>query len=155
MAVDYDFTILQPGPSNSSTMGTFWLYKKLDFFKNPLATDDSAKIFKCANKWVLMDSYYRVPDATTAANTWDIGHVDATGAFASTDQSILVAGTSGTKDWTQMIVDRDANQIMLTVDSWIFVSNNTAACASGILEVMIEVMAGPEDNEAVGNSFGR
>jgi hypothetical protein len=54
-----------------------------------------------------------------------------------------------------MIVDRDGNQIALTVDSWIFVSNNTAACAAGILEVMIEVMAGPEDNEPVGNSFGR
>ena len=152
---DYDFRILQQSPSNAPKMGTFWLYAKLDFYKQILAIADSAKIMTVKDNWVLLDSYYRVPDATTDANTWDIGHVDATGAYASTDQSILVAGTSGAKDWTQMVVDRDANQIAMTVDSIIFVSNNTAECAAGILEVMIEVMAGPDDNEPVDMQYRR
>jgi hypothetical protein len=153
MATDYNFMKLQPSPSNSPKMGAFWLYAKLDFYKNPLATDDSAKIMKVANRVILADSYYRVVDATTAANTWDIGHVDATGTFAATDQSILAAGTSGAKAWTQMIVDRDASQIMMTAPSWIFVSNNTAACGKGILEVLIEVIAAPDDNEPAVDYF--
>jgi len=153
MAIDYNFMKLQPSPSNAPKMGTFWLYAKLDFSKNPLGIGDSAKIMKVKDLWVIRDSYWRCSTATTAANTWDIGTVDATGTFASTDQGIGAALTSGASDWTQGTADPDANQIILTVDRWVFVSNNTAACTDGVLEVMLEIMAGPQDNEPADMQF--
>lgn len=142
----YDFMKLQPSPSNSPRMGTFWLYAKLDFSKNPLATGDSAKIMKLRDKWVVTDSYWRQTTASTAANTYDIGTVDST-SYASTDQGILAGGASTAGDWAQGVPDRDANQIVLTEDRFVFVENLTADVTDGVLEVMLEIMAGPDDNE--------
>jgi hypothetical protein len=149
----YDFTILQPGFGNSPTMGTFWVYKKLDLSLNPLAIADSAKIIKLKDLWVVMDSYWRMTIASTAGNTWDIGTVDAS-SYASTDQGILAGGSSAAGNWAQGVPDRDANQIILTEDRWVFVENLTAAVYDGVLEVMLEIMAGPDDNEAVDHDFG-
>ena len=149
----YDFTILQPGFGNAPKMGTFWVYKKLDFSAQPLAIADSAKIIKLKDLWVIMDSYWRQTVASTAANTYDIGTVDAS-SYASTDQGIGAGLTSGAGNWAQGVPDRDANQIVLTEDRWVFVENLTAAVTDGILEVMLEIMAGPEDNEPVDHNFG-
>ena len=150
---DYNFMKLQPSPSNAPRMGTFWLYAKLDFSKNPVGIGDSMKIMKVKDKWVITDSYWRQTVASTGASTMDIGTVDATGTFASTDQGILNAGASGAGDWAQAKPDRDADQIVLTVDRWVFCSNNTAARTDGVFEVMLEIMAGPDDNEPAVDNF--
>lgn len=152
MATDYNFMKLQPSPSNAPKMGTFWLYAKLDFSKNPLGIADSAKIMKVRDKWVIADSYWRT-SGCTGAGTIDIGTVDATGAFASTDAGIGSALASTSNDWTQGIPDRDANQIILTVDRWVFVSCNTAALTDGNYEVLLEIIAGPDDNEPAVDNF--
>ena len=155
MATDYNFMKLQPSPSNGSRMGTFWLYAKLDFNKNPLGIADSAKIMKVRDKWVIADSYWRQLVASTAGNTYDIGVVDATGAYASTDNGILSGGASTAGDWAQGVPDRDADQIVLTVDSIVFVENLTADVTDGIVEVLLEIIAGPEDNEPVEAQYRR
>ena len=142
----YNFMILQPSPSNAPCMGTFWLYAKLDFSRDPLGIGDSAKIMKVKDLWVIRDSYWRQTVASTAANTYDIG-VDGVGTYASTDQGIGAGLTSGASNWTQGVPDPDGNQIILTEDSIVFVENLTAAVTDGVLEVMLEIMAGPEDNE--------
>ena len=142
----YNFMKLQPSPSNAPRMGTFWLYAKLDFSRNPLGIGDSAKIMKLKDKWIVGDSYWRQTTASTAANTYDIGTVDAS-SFASTDQGIGAGLASSASDWAQGVPDRDANQIILTEDRYVFVENLTAAVTDGVLEVMLEIIAGPDDNE--------
>jgi hypothetical protein len=151
----YDFRLLQPSPSNSPKLGNFWLYAELDFSKNPLATGDSAKIMNLKDKWIVADSYWRQTVASTAANTYDIGTVDATGAYASTDAGILSGGASSAGDWAQGIPDRDANQIICSVDRIVFVENLTADVTDGILEVLLEIIAGPDDNEPVDMRYKR
>ena len=150
---DYDFMKLQPSPSNSPKMGTFWLYAKLDFSRNPVGIADSMKIMKVRDNWVIADSYWRQTVASTGASTMDIGTVDATGAFASTDQGILAAGASGAGNWAQGVADRDGDQIVLTVDRWVFCSNNTAARTDGVFELLLEIIAGPDDNEPAVDNF--
>jgi hypothetical protein len=136
-------------------MGSFWLYAKLDFSRQPLAAGDSAKIMNLKDKWIVADSYWRQTVASTAANTYDIGTVDATGTYASTDQGILAGGASTASDWTQGVPDRDANQIICTVDRIVFVENLTATVTDGVLEVMLEIIAGPDDNEPVDMRYKR
>jgi len=145
----YDFTKLQPSPSNASRMGTFWLYAKLDFSLNPLAIADSAKIMKLMDKWIVRDSYWRMTTASTAANTFDIGYVVAS-SYASTNQGILAGGTSGAGNWAQGVIDPDAHQLICAADYWVFVENLTAAVTDGVLEVMLEIVAGPDDQRMPG-----
>ena len=150
----YDFRTLQPSPSNAPRMGTFWIYAKLDFSKQPLGIGDSAKIGTVKDQWVISDSYWRQTVASTAGNTYDIGTVDAT-AYASTDQGIGVGLASAASDWAQGVPDRDGDQIILTEDRIVFVENLTAAVTDGILEVLLEIIAGPDDNEAVDARYRR
>lgn len=152
MATDYNFMILQPSPSNSPRMGNFWLYAKLDCNKDPLGIGDSAKIMKVKDLWVVRDSYWRQTVASAGSETFDIGFVDATGTFAATDDGIVSAAASSASDWTQGTIKPDAAEI-LTVDSWVFCSNNTAARVDGVFEVLLEIMAGPQDNEPADMQF--
>jgi len=148
MAV-YDFTKLQPSPSNNSKFGTFWLYAKLDFSKQHLGIADSAKIIKLMDKWIVRDSYWRMHTASTAANTFDIGYVLAS-TYASTTTGIKASASSAAGNWIQGTIDPDANQLICAADYWIFVENLGAIVYDGILEVMVEVVAGPDDQRMPG-----
>jgi len=147
MAV-YDLYKTAASPSQAPRFGTFWLYAKVNFAENPMAVSDVARLMKIKDKWVVRDSYWRMTVASTAANTFDIGFNDA-GSAVYTNQGILAGGASAAGDWAQGVVDPDANQKICTTDGYIFVENLTAAVYDGVLEVMVEVFAGPDDAEPV------
>jgi hypothetical protein len=152
MTVDIDFMIEQPSPSNSPKMGTFWLYQKLDFSKTPILDDGSAKIMRVKDLWVIRDSYWRCTVASSAASTFDIGIDSIAGGYAHTDHSILADGASSAGNWAQGSIE-PATPTILTVDSIVFVEIEVAAITDGILEVMLEIVAGPEDNEPADMQF--
>jgi hypothetical protein len=75
------------------------------------------------------------------ANTIDIG--------TTSGGQQLDAGfnTNSAGDWIIMDTLKSAGEIALSADGYIFLENLTNAASSGIVEVMIEVYAGPEDAE--------
>jgi hypothetical protein len=152
MTVDIDFRLVQPSPSNSPQMGTFWLYAKLDFAKTPILDDGSAKILNVKDKWVIRDSYWRCTVASTGSSTFDIGIDPVAGGYAHTDHSILADGASSAGNWAQGTIDPDST-VSITVDSIVFVEIEVADITDGVLEVMLEVMAGPDDNEPADMEF--
>jgi hypothetical protein len=130
----------------SPKFGTFWLHVKVNFSENNLAANDTADLIKLKDKWVVRDSYWRMTVASTAANTFDIGtHVATNSTY--TDQGIAAGAASTAGDWAQGVIDPDANQLILTADRFLFIENLGATVSDGILEVMVEVFAGPDDAE--------
>ena len=129
--------------------GTFWLHFKLDFSKQNFAANDTADLIKLKDKWVVRDSYWRVTTASASAATADVGtHVATNSTY--TDQGI-VAGTSldlsTASDWAQGTIDPDANQLILAADRFVFIENLSATTSDGVVEILLEVFAGPDDAE--------
>lgn len=151
MTVDVNFMIEQPSPSNSPKMGSFWLYSKLDFHQTPLLDDGTAKIMKLKDLWVIRDSYWRCTTASSGASTFDIG-ISAASTYAHTTHEILADGASSAGNWAQGSIE-PATPTILTADSIVFVEIEVAAITDGVLEVMLEIIAGPDDNEPADMQF--
>jgi hypothetical protein len=138
----YDYYKENQSPSPSPRANaTVWMYCKFDFSKQNMAANDVARIFQVRDKWLLLRGFIRCLTATGVANTIDIG--------TSSGGQQLDAGfnTNSAGDWTIMDTLKSAGEIALTADGYIFLENLTNAASSGIVEVMIEVYAGPEDAE--------
>jgi hypothetical protein len=133
----------------SPKFGTFWLHFKLNFAQNNFAANDTADLIKLKDKWIVRDSYWRVTTASTSVATADIGIHTATNS-TYTDQGIVAGASldlSTATDWAQDTIDPDANQKILTADSFVFIENLSATTSDGVVEVLIEVVAGPDDAE--------
>jgi hypothetical protein len=133
----------------SPKFGTFWLHVKVDFTKDKFSANDTADLIKLKDKWVIRDSYTRMSTASTSTGTIDIGtHVATNSTY--TDQGIkagLDVDNSSEADWVQQTADPDGNQIILTADRFLFIEALGATIDDGILEIMLEVFAGPDDAE--------
>ena len=138
-----------PSPSQASRVGSFWLFAKLDVSKwyteqassTVMAAGDDFRILKVRDKWVIRDSYWRIISAFDATTSIDIG-------TAVGGNQILSAQTTVTaSDWAQGAIDSDDNTAPLTADGYIWVELNTATPTTGIIEVMIEMVAGPDETE--------
>jgi len=137
----YDYYKEHQSPCPAPRPGVFWLYSKFDFSKQNMGINDDARILQVRDKWLLLRGFSRCLVASAVANTVDIGTVQ-NGAELDTAFNANSAG-----DWVIMDTLKSAGEISLSADGYIWLDNNTAAAAYGIVEVAIEVYAGPEDAE--------
>lgn len=132
----------------SPKFGTFWLHSKINFAENQMSANDTADLLKLKDKWVIRDSYYRMTTLSGSAATADLGtHLSTNSTY--TDQGIA-AGidlSTGINDWTQGTPDPDANQIILTASRFVFIEILGAAISDGVFELLLEIVAGPDDAE--------
>lgn len=148
MAFNYDYTQIMTGMSQR--LGSFWVYMNFDVDKImrgwghqniPASTD--FKIGRLKGGTIIRDSYYRVNRASTAATTWNIGVTEAGTEIAAAVDASTAA------DWAQG--DYDPNDSIgslakATEDHYIWLMVDTAAIADGSIEIMLECVAGADDN---------
>lgn len=137
----YDYYKEHQSPSQAPRFGTFWLYAKVDFSKQNMATSDVCKIMQVRDKWVLTRAFWRCLSASTAAATVDIGTTSG-GQEISAGEATDSAG-----DWTLSDTVKSGGEVSLTADGYIYLECLTADLSDGVFEVAIEVFAGPEDAE--------
>jgi hypothetical protein len=130
--------------------GIFPLYVKVDFKKDPLGSGDYHVLAKTLINWVILDSFWKMPTASTSATVLDIGF-----DYDGSGHDVLDGGdaSGANTTWTQGAYLSGALKIE-TVDSYLTVEAETAAISDGILEILLLVAAGvdesaPADNVAV------
>jgi hypothetical protein len=151
MALNYDYTQLMTG--FSQRLGSFWVHMKFDAteirkgaFMNPLLGIPASTDFKVGRLkggTVIRDSYYRITEAAKGNCDYNIGVTEAGTEIAST----VAADT--TSDWTQG--DYDPNDSIgslakATEDHYIWLMVDSEALFKGNLEIMLECVAGADDN---------
>jgi hypothetical protein len=117
------------------------LYAKIDYQKQNMAANDVLRLFQVRDKWLLLRGFIRCTTATGTAGTADLG--------TTSGGQELDAGFNHNSagDWIIMDTLKSAGEIALTADGYIFWENLTNTQSSGIVEVAIEVYAGPDDAE--------
>jgi len=125
--------------------GTFWMSFKIDFSEYPtLATGDSIRCGKVRDGWLITDSYYRMPVASTSTGTVDIGF----GAAGQVDIATAVDLDGSLLTWTRGTITVDgAAELEITADEHLVLTVDTAVATDGVLEVLYQVMASPDQNE--------
>ena len=120
--------------------GAFWMSAVLNFTQHNLETDDIIRLIKLQDGWIVRDSYWRQSVLTTAGVDIEIGVSDSTKGIH--DQTVPETVT----DWAQgsytpaaMFVPNDEEYIEVKVTD--------AGAANGVVLVMIEVVAGQDQNE--------
>jgi hypothetical protein len=150
MALNYDYTHLMTG--KSQRLGSFWIHIKLDIAEIrkgaftlttgvPAQTD--FKVAKLKGGTVIRDSYWRITEASTGSTTYNIGVTEAGTQIAAAIDS------STATDWAQG--DYDPNDSIgslakATEDHYVWIMIDTAAAADGNLEILLECVAGADDN---------
>jgi hypothetical protein len=130
--------------------GSFWGFARVNlsqWYRQRLETgaaQDDFKVMKTRDKWIVRDSYYRIREACSATVTLNIGTTEA-----GTEIAAAVDGTdtSTYADWTQGTIDPNDNVEALTADGYIWLMIDTAETTQGIVEIAVEFVAGPDDNE--------
>jgi hypothetical protein len=139
---DYDYYKEHQSPSPMPQAGkAVWMYCKIDFSKQNVTTSDNLKIFQVRDKWLLTRGFIRCTTATAGATTLDFG--TASGGIEL--DTAFAANSAG--DWLIMDTLKSAGEIALTADGYIWVDIDGANAASGVIEVLIEVVVGPDDGE--------
>jgi hypothetical protein len=127
--------------------GSFWGFARVNlnqWYRQRLEVGDAAddfRVMKMRDKWVVRDSYYRVVEACSATVTLNIGTSEA-----GTEIAAAVDGTA-TSNWTQGTIDPNDNTSSNTADGYIWLMIDTAETTQGIVEIAVEFVAGPDDNE--------
>jgi hypothetical protein len=124
--------------------GSFWMGFKIDFSKYPTTTiGDWIFGGKVADGWLVRDSWYRMPTASTSVGTVDIGF----GAAGQSDIASAVDLDGSLLTWTQGTITSVGNaELEITANEHFVLTVDTAVATDGVLEVMYLVMAGIDEN---------
>jgi hypothetical protein len=152
MALNYDYTQLMTG--FSQRLGSFWVSMKIDWdeirrgaFMNDLLGIPSStdfKVGKLKGGTVIRDSYYRITRAAKGNTDYNIGITEA-----GTQISGGLVAADTTSDWTQGSIDPNdsiASLAKATENHYIWVMIDSEALFTGNLEIMLECVAGADDN---------
>jgi hypothetical protein len=125
--------------------GSFWQGFKINFSEYPtLAVGDSYRCGKVRDGWLIRDSWYRMPTASTSTGTVDIGF----GAAGQVDIASAVDLDGSLLTWTQGTITSVGNaELEITADEHLVLTVDTAVATDGVLEIMFLVMAGITENE--------
>jgi len=152
MALNYYMPKETGGPPK---LGSFWKHYKFNVdeirkgaFQGaaiPASTD--FKLGKLRGGWVIRDSYIKIPTASNASVTYNIGITEAGTEIAA---AIDATDTTTYADWVQGTIDpNDSTQslALATEDHYLWLMIDSAAISTGELEVMLEIVAGADDND--------
>lgn len=151
MALNYDYTHLMTG--YSQRLGSFWVHMKFDVGKIrkgafqqdllgiPASTD--FKIGKLKGGTIIRDSYWRITEASAETTTWNVGVTEAgTEIGAALDASTATDWAQGSYDPNDSI----GSLAKATEDHYIWLMVDTAAIFTGNIEILLECVAGADDN---------
>jgi hypothetical protein len=124
--------------------GCVMFYAKFDWSAEEelraAAVGDHIFAGKVKDGWVIMDSWYRMPTASTSLGTIDIGF----GAAGQTDIAAAVDADGALTAWTHGTIKRDGGaELEITADEHLVITVDTAVVNDGVLEVMFEAMIAP------------
>jgi hypothetical protein len=142
----YDYYKEFASPSEGPKTGSFILYCRLDFAKQNMAANDVCRLAKLKAGWIIRDSYYRMPGtASTSTATMDLGTTaDGTGQEIAAGIDLDAIGNAV---WNQGVIDCDGTTESVDADSYLTAECLGAAASTGVLEVMLEILAAPVDTE--------
>jgi hypothetical protein len=117
------------------------MYYKLDFSKQPAAANDIFNIFKIKDLWIIRESYYRIKTGSALGADWEIGIGGGT-------EIADVSTTTTAADWVAGSYTSAAPYLNGS-DQYITVQVTDAAETAGCLEVMLEIIAAPDNCEPI------
>jgi hypothetical protein len=145
----YDYFKLQQGAIPSIKPGSNWFWIRVDFTKQPCAAADVLRLCEIKSGSILKCGFTRVTSPTAGAATMDI---ETTAGGNQIDAAVAI--NSATDTWLRTDTLDDDGPIVITSDSYIFATINTAACNSGIVDILLEVViAGDADIDRYGDSL--
>jgi hypothetical protein len=151
MASNYDYSHLMTG--KSQRLGSFWVHMVFDVdeirkgaFQSPrgipIGTD--FKIGKLKGGTIIRDSLHRITGATKGDCDYTIG---------TTEGGTEVAGGTAlpgdtTTDWIQGTADPNSvlSLVQATEDHYIWLRTTAAIVLTGRIELLLECVAGADDN---------
>lgn len=135
-------------PLGSHKPGSNWFFIRVDFTKQNCASGDVLKLMEVKNHWILKSGFSRVSTAANGAATGDFG---TSSAGNEIDADIDL--DSATDTWLRSDTLDDDGPIALTADGFLYLEVKSAACSSGIIDLMIEIII-PHDNVDAVDSLG-
>jgi hypothetical protein len=120
--------------------GAFWLNAELNFREHNATANDIFRIMKLRDGWIIRDSYWRIVQVGTSGTDWHIGKHD------DTDSIIAITDPTSATDWAQGSYTPAATWTP-NDDEFVEIKVVAAAETQGILRVMIEIVAGQDQNE--------
>ena len=145
----YDYYKLKQGGIPAPRHGAQWWWIKVDFTKQPVVAADVLKLAEVKAGTILKCGFTRATIPTDGAATMDI---EITAGGNQLDVAIDI--DSGTDTWLTCDTMDDDNPIIITADSYIFATINSAACNYGITDILIEVvLAGNADIDRYSDSL--
>jgi hypothetical protein len=145
MAETFEYYKLQQGGIPNVKPGSNWFWIRVDFSLQPGAATDIYKLCEIKNHWILKSGFTRATVASLPASAT----IDIETAAGGDQIDAAVDITSGTDTWIRCDTLDDDGPIPITADSYIYMTLNTAAAVSGILDIMLEVIVAPGDEESV------
>ena len=124
--------------------GIFPLYCKIDFAEHPLdAAADYLVLAKLLQNWIILDSYWKIPTDSTAANTMRIGTTYSGAGTEVVTAMDVDAGSQTT--WTQGTIKSGAIEIV-DADSYLTLYSITTAMSDGIVEILLLIACGVDES---------
>lgn len=137
----YDYYKLQQGGIPAVKHGSNWFWIRVNFDKQSAAAADVFKLCEIKSGSILKSGFTRVTVPTNGAATMDI---ETTSGGDEIDAAVDI--DSGTDTWLRTDTLDDNGPIVITSDDYIYATINTAACATGVVDILLEVVvAGQAD----------
>jgi len=135
------YGVWQGQSAGNPKFGTFWMYARLDFRVHNAAQNDVFNLLKLRNGWVVQNSYWKIVVGSASGADWEIGYSGATTDIV--DLSTTTTATDGTQG-----SETPASPYRVTADKYLQVVVGDAAESAGVLDVAVEIFAGPEYGNA-------
>jgi hypothetical protein len=123
------------------TFGSFWMFAEVDFATWPCAQNDIFQLFKLKDQWIVRESYYKITTGSALGSDWELG---INGGTEIAD----VSTTTTAADWVAGTITSAAPRLV-GADEYVTVQCTDAAETAGKIQVMIEVIAAPDNCEPV------
>ena len=135
---------IHPAPSGNAQPGSFWLFAILDFadYAGKVATNDTFNILKIKAGWIIRESFYRIARGSDVGADWEIG------IGGGTEIKDVSTTTTASTAWVHGSYT-SAAPYLNSADKYITVQTTDAAETKGKLEVLLEIVAAPNNAEPV------
>lgn len=123
----------------------YWFFR-IDFSQNPMAANDVMRLAEVKNHWILKSAFSREYAKSSDASSVDFG---TSSGGNQIDNDIAIDSNSDT--WLRADTLDDDGPIAITADDYLYATMRDAACDSGILDLIIEVVIPPTNLDDIDN----
>jgi hypothetical protein len=141
----YEYYKRQQGGIPTVKPGSNWFFIRVDFSLEPGEINDIYKLCEVKNHWIVKSGFFRATTDTGTANaTWSTG---TSSAGVELDDAADCSTTTDT--WYRFDTVDDDGPVPITADGYLWGIVNTAAAYTGIVDLMIEIVVAPGDEDSV------